>query len=963
MDIGQGGPAKTAFSKQAEQQSCDIEFLGQCACCGLSSCNGEECMFCGERVSQEVVFENGQDCKRVKVSTHSAHTQVETLRTSLPPQLVCESVREPNSSFSSIQRSHVEQAHQTRVAEQAQGSRRNGARQLDNSSDQSTLVRDFRHHGQEPCQHAESETTGVENCKSEEGRAHVVHAGSWDESQRELHHRPADEPCRGRDSQGFRTHGNGVDGLWEAWQPELPGGPGEPSILCDMGHRHSQRVRHHMLAPAKVCSVGATRTQCSEGSDSQEESCKVTFRSFEHRKLRDAGCLPLRAFESSHGSCGEVEGGRGAQEGIGEADADSASEGESTRGREDRVESHRGTPQESEGDLSEPTERLHELSSESALLLSRTWHVQRNPLSCDWQNLVQSKRPFLMELACYSDSVLGQEVERRFGKGSVVRVSEWNGGNLETEAGRAFAIRMVQRCRPVHLWISCECGPFCPLQHLNQRTPEQRERLRLKQEAAVRQYEGALLVAEAAWKIHTEVHWELSERTEAWKLKCIQDYESRHELKKVVCNGCTVGLRTRDQKLALCKAWCVATKNPNLLQHLNLRCQKNHPKGKCERGEAAHAARYTIPFAKKVIDALSMSESWCRTARELQAGDVPEEEAKAAEGEEERAPEGEVAEEISAEERSEIEAKLQKIHRNTGHGSLKNLVKALEDRGAAKKVIQVAREWSCPVCQHRKRRDPRKFATLEDIPKKWERLQVDMATWVHPRSKRKYHILLMLDEGTRFRVARVLAEGKGNTTKWLDIKKAMEESWFGAFGRPSMLRVDPAGPWMSEDADQYCAERDIELAPIPGEAHWQLSLIEGAINSLKGMLTKLSEEFPEAEVSELVARSTWVCNTEELYKGYSPIQQVLGRAPECLMIPTKGPSVKTSGKMVGSEKMCWSDVGQAKHLQRNKQKDDSREPRGWAPENTRPSCPVTLCTTGEIRCHWRRGPRRMWEDS
>ena len=125
-----------------------------------------------------------------------------------------------------------------------------------------------------------------------------------------------------------------------------------------------------------------------------------------------------------------------------------------------------------------------------------------------------------------------------------------------------------------------------------------------------------------------------------------------------------------------------------------------------------------------------------------------------------------------------------------------------------------------------------------------------------------------------------MKEGKGNTTRWEDIRKALEENWFGIFGRPAMLRVDPAGPWMSEEADQYCSERDIELAPIPGEAHWQISLIEGAINNLKGMLTKLAEEFVDAEITELVARSTWVCNSEEMYKGYSPLQQVLGRAPD-----------------------------------------------------------------------------------
>ena len=38
-----------------------------------------------------------------------------------------------------------------------------------------------------------------------------------------------------------------------------------------------------------------------------------------------------------------------------------------------------------------------------------------------------------MELACYEDGILGQEVDRRYGKNSTIRCSKWNGGDLETK--------------------------------------------------------------------------------------------------------------------------------------------------------------------------------------------------------------------------------------------------------------------------------------------------------------------------------------------------------------------------------------------------------------------------------------------------------------------------------------------------------------------------------------------------
>lgn len=99
--------------------------------------------------------------------------------------------------------------------------------------------------------------------------------------------------------------------------------------------------------------------------------------------------------------------------------------------------------------------------------------MHRNPYSQQWQSLVKHDRIFLVELACYPDSVLSSEVERRYGKSSAVRLAEWNGANLETLEGVDYAIRTIHLLKPVHLWIACECGPFSPLQHINKRTPEQ----------------------------------------------------------------------------------------------------------------------------------------------------------------------------------------------------------------------------------------------------------------------------------------------------------------------------------------------------------------------------------------------------------------------------------------------------------------------------------------------------------
>ena len=139
--------------------------------------------------------------------------------------------------------------------------------------------------------------------------------------------------------------------------------------------------------------------------------------------------------------------------------------------------------------------------------------------------------------------------------------------------------------------------------------------------------------------------------------------------------------------------------------------------------------------------------------------------------------------------------------------------------------------------------------------------------------------MVMIGEGSRFRMARVIATGKGNTAKWEIMKRTLEEKWVSIFGFPKVLRVDPAGPWRSKAAMSYADDKHIDLAAIPAEAHHQIGIVEGAIKNLKGMLDALTASFPSAGVEELLAKSIWVYNNMETERGFSPFQRMLGKVP------------------------------------------------------------------------------------
>ena len=109
--------------------------------------------------------------------------------------------------------------------------------------------------------------------------------------------------------------------------------------------------------------------------------------------------------------------------------------------------------------------------------------------------------------------------------------------------------------------------------------------------------------------------------------------------------------------------------------------------------------------------------------------------------------------------------------------------------------MKLGKEWT--------QNGPRRFATLESVAQKSERLQIDVATWVSEVTKKKYYIMVMIDEGSRFRMARIIATGKGNTSSWKMMRKVLEENWFCTLGYPKVLRVDPAGPWQRKGAEIY----------------------------------------------------------------------------------------------------------------------------------------------------------------
>ena len=228
----------------------------------------------------------------------------------------------------------------------------------------------------------------------------------------------------------------------------------------------------------------------------------------------------------------------------------------------------------------------------------------------------------------------------------------------------------------------------------------------------------------------------------------------------------------------------------------------------------------------------------------------------------------------------EIKRKLYLLHAATGHGSTRHMIDALKRRNADHRVLKLAQEFKCSVCQERGRVPARQVASLEALPPKFHTISADVGHWTHAQSGEQQNFMVIVDEGSRYRVARILSKGSKKTPNAATCVNYMSEGWIQMFGKPKALRLDPAGSFRSTALEEFCDRNGIFLDLIPGEAHWQNGVAEQAIQGIKTLMTKLCDQEPELSPEEALSEAVSTFNRRELVRGFSPVQHVLGHSPD-----------------------------------------------------------------------------------
>ena len=227
-----------------------------------------------------------------------------------------------------------------------------------------------------------------------------------------------------------------------------------------------------------------------------------------------------------------------------------------------------------------------------------------------------------------------------------------------------------------------------------------------------------------------------------------------------------------------------------------------------------------------------------------------------------------------------IRRQLYLLHAATGHCSTRHLVLALKRRHASAEIIKMAEDFKCSICEERKRVTSRHVSSLEPLPPKFQTISADIGHWMHPTTHEQVQFMVILDEGSRYRTARILTRGSKQTPNGATCVQYLREGWAQYFGNPRTIRLDPAGSFRSRTVADYCDRHGIFLDLVPGEAHWKIGGCEQAVQGLKSVMDKLCHAEETLEPEEALATAVRVFNQRDIIRGFSPSQHVLGQAPD-----------------------------------------------------------------------------------
>ena len=499
----------------------------------------------------------------------------------------------------------------------------------------------------------------------------------------------------------------------------------------------------------------------------------------------------------------------------------------------------------------------------------------------------------------------------RFSNKHAIRIGYAHGQDLDQLKQTRLLLLLIAYCRPDHVWISFPCTHWGPWSRLNM---SKSDLLKCKIESSRAFAKRQLHLVEEVWHLQKALgghcHAENPLTSDAWKeLSLGEAWTTR-------IDECALDLRSPRSNLPIMKPTRIVSTQETMVKALVwYRCDGKHEHDHLEgsyRGKSMTTWAETCPekMARVIAEIMCKGlrtrkppkledvfadndeDTWDYGLPDIEESIDPAQMPAAAPAPEPEVPElTDMPEPVNRSSR-EVEPSvalnprqvrneilIRKLHVNTGHASVEQMLRLANRCQASPDLIQTIKSFRCEICDEMK---PSRLHRPSAVTHAEQPNQIVGVDYVQVELKRedhrgrlvekKFNVLTCVDLATSFAQQIVVRPGPNQ------MSKAFHEVWTRPFGAPKIVFADPHNMTLSMDFQQYLSDHDIVLLHCATESHYQLGQVEIANRVLRGMAQRcwITTNRPPEECIETCCT---VRNDQLRKSGFSPAQWFLGRSP------------------------------------------------------------------------------------
>ena len=226
---------------------------------------------------------------------------------------------------------------------------------------------------------------------------------------------------------------------------------------------------------------------------------------------------------------------------------------------------------------------------------------------------------------------------------------------------------------------------------------------------------------------------------------------------------------------------------------------------------------------------------------------------------------------------AQVDATLEKLHRNLGHPPNHDLVRILKNGMASEKAIARARDFMCPFCQSQKQPKVPLPAQTHRVFDFNDQVGIDVKHLPGWQTNQKVRALNIVDQASCYQ--RMIPFFETETAQV--VRDLYAENWIVWAGPPRELVLDPSNSNLGENMVSPTEMEGTFIRPIAAEAHWQLGRTERHGGYFEKILSRLIEQFSPRSKTEWLecVRHAHVKNQMIQSYGFTPHQYVFGKSP------------------------------------------------------------------------------------